>query len=372
MRFYRLTGALATCGRATLAAVRTGGAVFQGEQKAIAAISFVNQANDSKEHKRSAQKKFVADLASAIKVAHDVKAFVFFTNVNLTVSEKDALVLSAKSKGLAHCEVIDRERMRLLLDGPDGLSVRFQSLDIPMSEAEQATFFARWGDEIQKLIAEGFDDLKKDLRRLLFLHEAPSPLDNFIVTLQLDREYQAAEIGHFRCFCSLSLREPKNDILMIKFGRADRVDRCDAKSVADLDSSPSGIGAGIMGIEVERKINRAGIGGEEQPNEKSSFTDEVIGSSKSMGQEAVKVIGADFGYDTLFRLRPYLRLSDLDGCMLALFVNRSLLRRSKRFMCTQTSTQWVITTAQSSLLMLEPLNQTFYLRPRNFRTSGFT
>jgi hypothetical protein len=124
-------------------------ATFQGEQKAFGAIGFVNQANDSREHKRKAKKKFADDLKSALNAEPDLKAFVFFTNVNLTAAEKDELVLTAKSKGLAHCEIMDRERMRLVLDGVDGLIIRFQVLDIPMSESEQAAFLARWGDDIQ-------------------------------------------------------------------------------------------------------------------------------------------------------------------------------------------------------------------------------
>ena len=99
-------------------------ATFAGEQKAIGAIGFVNQANDSPGHKTKAKKKFAEDMKSALKSESDLKAFVFFTNVNLTASEKSALILAAKSEGLAHCEIMDRERMRLALDGTDGLSIR--------------------------------------------------------------------------------------------------------------------------------------------------------------------------------------------------------------------------------------------------------
>src|SRR5436189_159316 len=135
-------------------------ATFQGEQKAFGAIGFVNQASDGQEDKKKAKKKFAHDLNSALAAEPDLKAFVFFTNVNLTVSEKEGLVATAKSKGIAHCEIMDRERMRIVLDGPDGLSIRFQYLNIHMSEAEQATFFARWGDDIQSVIAEGFGEVK--------------------------------------------------------------------------------------------------------------------------------------------------------------------------------------------------------------------
>jgi hypothetical protein len=58
-------------------------ALFLGEQKAIGAIGFVNQANDSPEHKRKAKRKFADDLKSAATAEPALKAFVFFTNVNL-------------------------------------------------------------------------------------------------------------------------------------------------------------------------------------------------------------------------------------------------------------------------------------------------
>ena len=45
--------------------------------------------------------------------------------------------------------VFDQERIRIVLDSADGFSIRFQYLQIPLSEAEQATFFAKWGDDIQ-------------------------------------------------------------------------------------------------------------------------------------------------------------------------------------------------------------------------------
>jgi hypothetical protein len=262
-------------------------ATFQGEQKALGAIGFVNQANDSNDHKTKAKKKFAADLKSALKSEPDLKAFVFFTNVNLTASEKNALVHEAKSSGLAHCEIIDRERMRIVLDGADGLSIRFQALGIPMSEAEQATFFARWGDDIQGVIADGFGEIKKSLNRMQFLQEMRSPLEDLVIMLELDREYGAAEIGHFRFFVSLSLMEPRDGLIMVIFGTTDRAGRFEAKSVEDVEAIPPGIEHSMMGIRWERRIpeeSKVGESHEAQEEDDDKGEGKTIPGFTSIGQ----------------------------------------------------------------------------------------
>ena len=307
-------------------------ATFAGEQQAIGAIGFVNQANDLADHKRKAKKKFSDDLKSARSSEPDLKAFVFFTNVNLTASEKDALIQEAKSQGLAHCEIMDRERMRLVLDGADGLSIRFQALGIPMSEAEQATFFARWGDDIQSVIADGFGEVKKALNRMQFLQEMRSPLDDLVIMLELDREYDGSEIGHFRFFVSLTLNELQDGLFMVKFGTTDRSGRAEAKSVADLTAIPPGIKHSMMGARWERRISQKETedGTQEAQEDADEDKEKSVGGFTSIGQERVRFIRAQFGYGGgLFRIGPYLRLSDLNECMLALFVNRSLADKIK-------------------------------------------
>jgi len=309
-------------------------AMFQDEQKAYGAVGFLNQATDSKDDKKKAQSKFRDDLTAALDAEPGLKAFVFFTNVNLTASEKEVLDLEAKAKGVAHCEIMDRERMRIVLDGADGLSIRFQALGIPMSDTEQATFFARWGDDIQGVIAEGFGEIRKTLSRMQFLAEMHSPLERLIVALELDREYEADEIGHFRFFCSLSLAEPKDGLFMVTFGRADRADRCDAQSVADLEKMPAGILHGMMGARWERRIPASTKDSSEESEPKKEENEEdtmkTIGTSRSIGLKNVRFVQAELGYGGgLFRLGPYLRLSDIDGCMLALFLNRTLSEKIK-------------------------------------------
>ncbi|MER9133308.1 hypothetical protein [Mesorhizobium sp. M0768] len=309
-------------------------AILSGEQKTFGAIGFVNQANDSTDHKKKAQKKFAVDLASATTADPEIKAFVFFTNVNLTAAEKNVMVQKATKGGLAHCEIFDRERIRLVLDGADGMAIRFQSLGIPMSEAEQATFFARWGDDIQSVIVDGFSEIKRSLNRMQFLHEMNAPLEQFLVLLELDREYNGNEIGHFRFFVTMSLAEPRDGLFMVTFGTSDRADRASARSVADVEAMPAGILHGMMGAKWERRIPTS----EDEPEEDVADSDESVddggstsvGTFTSVGLENVRFLRAEFGYGGgSFRFGPYLRLSDMDDSMIALFMNKSLADKIK-------------------------------------------
>src|SRR5580700_4964053 len=88
-------------------------AVFNGAQSVFGAVGFVNQATDIEEHKKKAIKKFADDLTEALKQNPRPDVFVFFTNVNLTVAEKDQLIRDAQARGLAHAEIVDRERLRI-------------------------------------------------------------------------------------------------------------------------------------------------------------------------------------------------------------------------------------------------------------------
>ena len=168
-------------------------AVFGLEQRAFGAVGFVNQANDSDEHKRKVMTKFRDDLSEALKQSPKPEVFVFLTNVNLTVGEKDTLIAEAKSDGVAYSEIFDRERIRIVLDSPDGFSLRFQYLGLALSEAEQASFFARWGDDIQGLINSRFGAVEKFLNRIHFFQEANLPLTSLWVSLHFDREYRSEE-----------------------------------------------------------------------------------------------------------------------------------------------------------------------------------
>lgn len=295
-------------------------AVFNNTQRAFGAVGFVNQANDSDEHKRKAMKKFKEDAGVAVAAEPRPEVFVFFTNVNLSIGEKDELIASAKALGLADAEVFDRERMRLALDNPDGLGIRFQYLKIPLSEAEQATFFARWGDEIQNVISQGFGRMERMLGRIQFLQEASAVMKYFTAAFELDREYDCREIGHFRAFAQLWLKEPQHGIVAVLFGSTDNSDRLDAATVESLTGA-NGICEGICGAQWERKF----------PEDENATELHLhrSGSLSGMGLERVKIIHIRYKQDDFIRMRPLIRLQDIDDCMLIFFVNASLARRLK-------------------------------------------
>ena len=169
-------------------------AVFRQEQHVFGAVGFVNQANDSDDQKRVIRSKFRDDLNNAIAAAPKPEVFIFLTNINLTIGEKDELVGRAKANLPGHIEIFDRERIRIALDSPDGFAARFQYLNISMSEEEQASFFSRWGDDIQSLVATGFQRLEGTLDRLLFLQEATNVVPTLVIVLELKESYQAQ--GH--------------------------------------------------------------------------------------------------------------------------------------------------------------------------------
>jgi len=118
----------------------------------------------------------------------------------LTVGEKNDCADEARSKGISFCEIFDRERLRIALDSPDGFSVRFQYLRCAVAE-EQASFFARWGDEStrsSRQVSRG----SVHPRSTLFLQELLGTPHHSVISFELDRTYPGEEIGHFRAFAT--------------------------------------------------------------------------------------------------------------------------------------------------------------------------
>lgn len=310
-------------------------AVFRGSELAYGAVGFVNQAADVEEKKKTIRGKFADDLKGAGEATPRPSVFVVFTNVNFTVGEKDGLVDLAKKAGFTHCEILDRERLRVALDSPDGFAARFQFLSIAMSEAEQASFFAKWGDEIQSVIATGFQEVHSTLAHLLFLQEAMHPLSGFHVQLGLDREYDAKDIGHFRAFCLVQLHEPKLDILRLVIGRSDKANRfrTDIDGSKDVPGIAAGIGSGQwkVGWNVPGAADDEPKDGSEDTPARSSADDDddqeerytQIGSSSSIGMKTVRSVTISYSVGGLIRFEPVLSLMDFDMCMLMPILNES-------------------------------------------------
>lgn len=300
-------------------------AIYQGEQKAFGAVGFVNQANDSNEQKRGIESKFEADLESAIAASSEVAAFVFFTNVNLTIGEKSNLILQAKSRGILFCDIFDRERLRIELDGPNGFFIRFQYLGITLTDAEQGSFFARWGNEIQSVISSGFDRMETALNRILFLQESRDPIVSLTVAVQLDRKYSAEEIGHFRFFCSLFLKEQKAGCAGILFGSSDKSCRMMLDATSDLTTQQPGIRHGISSGQWEWIIKDSKDDKTAQQEVEERY--KCVGVSSSIGLVEVEFLAVRYDNNPLIRLRPGLALKDLDDSMFIFFSNKTLSQK---------------------------------------------
>ncbi|VVP26998.1 hypothetical protein PS903_04057 [Pseudomonas fluorescens] len=308
-------------------------AQFRGADLAYGAVGFVNQAADIEEKKRTIRAKFSDDLNSAWDANPRPSIFVFFTNVNFTIGEKTELIDLAKRKGFSVCDLLDRERLRVALDSPDGFAARFQFLNIPMSESEQASFFAKWGDEIQSVISTGFQEVHSTLSQLLFLQEATHPISGVHVKFEFDREYDASEIGHFRAFCSISLREPKRGILALLFGKTDRSDRFRPDLTEGRDLLP-GISAGVA--SGQWKVAWDDMVGSHNPSE-VAVTDEddferyvPISWGSGIGVKRVKQVIASYTTNSFIRFEPTLTLMDFDECMFMPILNKSLAEKLER------------------------------------------
>lgn len=140
----------------------------RGSDLCFGAVGFLNNVSDSPKDKRRIKRKFTDDLDVAVAENKDLKAFVFFTNVDLTPGEVETLKRSAEAKGVSFVDVYWRERIRLVLDGPEGFAIRFQYLSIPLSEAEQASFFSRFGKDLERLVSGRFERLEHKIDLIEF------------------------------------------------------------------------------------------------------------------------------------------------------------------------------------------------------------
>lgn len=166
-------------------------AIYDDNYLCFIAVGFKQDANDSSEQINQIKKKFIDDLNNALLNAKkenlDLKGFVFFTNLRLTVDVISELKKSAFDSGLYHCSIYNREQILGILNTPDGYALRFEFLDIPLNEEEQKTFFSKWGNDIHSVITNGFDQQKKAIDRMIFLQEALLPLDYLAVVVKLKR-----------------------------------------------------------------------------------------------------------------------------------------------------------------------------------------
>lgn len=162
------------------------------------------------------------------------------------------------------------------------------------------------------------------LNRILFLQEVRDPIARLTVTVQLNRTYAAEEIGHFRLFCFLYLKEPKEGILAILFGASDKSGRMRSDIAPDFTTQESGIKHGISTGQWEQHIEFS----EERPSddqEEERFT--LVGSSSSIGQDELEFLSIAYHKDGFIRLQSGPTLKDLDDSMFIFFCNKSLAEK---------------------------------------------
>lgn len=82
------------------------------------------------------QTKFTDDLGKARR--HSAEAIIFFTNQELTLSERDEL---AKLASPINLDTYHLERIASCLDSPSGYGLRLEFVSIEMTKEEQVSFF---------------------------------------------------------------------------------------------------------------------------------------------------------------------------------------------------------------------------------------
>lgn len=289
-------------------------AIYNGEQIAFVAVGFVNGANDSRPQKTQIKNKFKSDFTDAKEEYKDLKVFVFFTNILFTTGEKEKLEEYAKGKGITHCDIYDRERIRIALDSLDGLAARYQYLGLKLSDAEQQAFFNRWGDDIQTMISNRFSDVDTKLNRILFLEESKTPLVYFSIGFELKRKYTAEEFGNYRVFCSLMMIEPKLEIAGFTFGSSDA--SLESKNSACLKKG-GGIKNSINTWQWIETTNEENINLELERN--------------GYGIGVAELGGLFITYKTgsFIRLRPTISMIDLNSATFVIFCNKKFAEKIK-------------------------------------------
>ena len=283
-------------------------ALYKNEIICFCGVGFVNNACDSTEQKTEIINKFSSDLQSAIKNAAtekiNLKGFIFFTNIELTISERDSLIDKAHDNGITHCEIYHRERMLIALNTPDGFAIRFNFLNIPLTPEEQSSFFSKWGSDIQSVITNGFQEQKKAIDRMIFLQESQLPINYLHVGYKFNKEYHSDEIGHFRIISEFLFVDPhefEDDkyAMGLTLYRTDNPNRFrDEKTIFK-----SGFKYGLSGCTTFRFVSDL------QNNDEKEF---MVNSFSSIGYEKLNFIGMDYSNGDLIRFPPILKIQNFD------------------------------------------------------------
>ena len=171
-------------------------AIYDGSIVAWGAVGFRNGGGNDEQARKEASEKFQNDLERALSENPTLKAFVFFTNVDLTPLLIEQLKERAVARGISIIDVVDLERLRHALDSPEGLIARLQYLDIPMSSTEQIALVNKFGNQLQNAISSRFDRVEQTLSQMERFLVFQKPLQRLDIFVILKKEQNSIEIGN--------------------------------------------------------------------------------------------------------------------------------------------------------------------------------
>lgn len=164
-------------------------AIHEGSRVVWGAVGFKNGGGSDDNSRREIVSKFEADIDRALEENSTLEAFIFFTNVDLTPGNHGQLIALATSKGVSIVDIVDMERIRHLLDSPEGLIARLQYLGIPMSSTEQMALVNRFGTQLQHAVSARFDRVEQmlsSMERFLDMQKCLYRIDLYLELLSAE------------------------------------------------------------------------------------------------------------------------------------------------------------------------------------------
>lgn len=131
------------------------------------------------------KRKFVKDAQGV--AANDAQGFVFITNQELSLSEREQLKSAA---GVGEVEILHLERLSSILNQPQNYGVRLEFLDIEMTRDEQVAFVTARDVEISALRGS-IEALRDELRAFISRAEASARAGNVSVPLAELQEFKS-------------------------------------------------------------------------------------------------------------------------------------------------------------------------------------
>jgi hypothetical protein len=170
-------------------------AIFQGTILVWGAVGFRNGGGRDEESRKWAEQKFKDDLDRALRESPTLPGFAFFTNVDLTPTRRDNLRSHANGRGVREVAIFDFERIRHVLDSPEGLIVRLQFLDIEMSKEEQLGLIHKFGEKLHSVMSSRFDRVENTLVRMERFLDFQTPIQRIDIYVELSQPMSGIAIG---------------------------------------------------------------------------------------------------------------------------------------------------------------------------------